>query len=143
MPMPSLSVGQPRRSNSCARLATASCMSYAAATAWAAWSGSASGAPQKAIIASPMYLSMVPWWRCTTSVSGVSRAFSSAVSSRGSMRSAWLVKSWTSQNSTLSSRASPSRSSACGSRPRRAARSGGTYCPNSEMTACFFCTSRK
>ncbi|PMQ14670.1 hypothetical protein JaAD80_19595 [Janthinobacterium sp. AD80] len=62
MPMPMRSAGQPRALNSSFRRAALRCISSALATARLAWSGKATGAPQKAITASPMYLSRVPPW---------------------------------------------------------------------------------
>ena len=77
-------------------------MASAASTAWRAWSGSSSGAPQKAISASPMYLSSVPRWARTTSVRCENSRFIIAPSSAGGMRWATAVKPDTSANSTVS-----------------------------------------
>ena len=63
-------------------------MPSAASTAWRAWSASSSGAFQKAMIASPIYLSMVPPADEHDADSGLSSRFISAVSRSGSSFSA-------------------------------------------------------
>jgi len=53
------------------RLRSSFCMAMAVSRACVAWSVSGTGAPQKAMIASPMYLSIVPRFSCTFSVIAV------------------------------------------------------------------------
>ncbi len=62
-PTPMRTGGQPRAANSSRIRAVHAIISSAASTAWRACSASCNGAPQNAMIASPMYLSMVPRWR--------------------------------------------------------------------------------
>ena len=75
-------------------------MPSAAATACRAWSASSSGAFQNAMIASPIYLSIVPPSASTTPDSGLSSRFISAVSRSGSSFSVseMVVKPRTSLN---------------------------------------------
>ena len=76
---------------------------------------SSSGAFQNAMMASPMYLSMVPRLRRMMSVSGVSSLLMKCVSSAAVRPSEIAVKSRTSQNISDSSRTSPPSSSRDGS----------------------------
>ncbi len=71
IPIPISSSGQPRSRNGAASERIVRCIASAAATASCACRGFASGAPQNAMIASPMYLSIVPWCSWMTSVIGV------------------------------------------------------------------------
>ena len=82
--------------------------------AFAAWFGSSSGAFQNAMMASPMYLSIVPRFSRMISDNGVSRLLMKLVSSCAFMRSEIEVKLRTSQNSSVSSRTSPPSSSLSG-----------------------------
>ena len=84
-------------------------MRKAAATARAGWSGQGSGAFQKAITQSPIYLSMVPASARMAPESGSSSRLTSAVSRSGQSfrRSDRLVKPRTSQNRTVRLRLSP------------------------------------
>ena len=59
-------------------------MSSAASQALSSWVGSSSGAFQNAMIASPMYLSIVPLRSMMALVSGVRKLFISAVRPCGS-----------------------------------------------------------
>ena len=62
-PMPMSMSGSPAWRQPAGRSrSSSSSMSSAARQARSAWSGWACGAPQKAMMASPMYLSSVPWW---------------------------------------------------------------------------------
>ena len=81
-------------------------MANAASSAWRGCSGSCSGAPQKAMMASPMYLSMVPRWVWMARVMLVRYSFISRLSSLGPSPSEMLMKSRTSANITVSSRLS-------------------------------------
>ena len=72
-------------------------------TARPAWSGVSTGAPQKAITQSPMYLSMVPRLLRIKSVSRLKILLSKACSCVGSMVSDIWVKPRMSQNITVSS----------------------------------------
>ena len=72
-----------------------------------AWSGWESGAFQNAMIASPMYLSIVAPLSIRTRVIGVRKSLSRAVRETGSSPSDSVVKPRMSQNRTVSSRSSP------------------------------------
>ena len=67
-PTPILTSGQPRAANSRFSCGSAACMSSAVCTARVAWSFKSTGAFQNAMMASPMYLSMVPRCCCTMRV---------------------------------------------------------------------------
>ena len=82
--------------------------------ACAAWSSSSSGAFQNAMMASPMYLSMVPRLVRMISDSGVSRLLMKVVSSCAVIVSEIEVKLRTSQKSSVSSRTAPPSSSFSG-----------------------------
>ena len=101
-------------------------MPSAAFTASVACADSDTGAPQKAITQSPMYLSMVPrCWRMTC-VSRVKISLSKACSCTGSMRSDMAVKPRMSQNMTVSSRLAACMLYRSGSRTISFTSSGGT-----------------
>ena len=129
-PMPIASCGQPRCAKATPSSRIAFCIPSAAATASCGWRGFGSGAPQNAMIASPMYLSIVPRLSWMTAVIGVRYAFISADSSRGGSRSDSVVKSRTSEKSTVSSRLSPSIEKRSPVSRICATRSRGTYSPN-------------
>ena len=77
------------------------------------------------MMASPMYLSMVPRFLWMTRVIGVSRAFINCVSCFGSMPSEIVVKPRTSENSTVISRFSPSSENSSGDSDISSTSSGG------------------
>ena len=104
-PMPTSTGGAPWAARSAFSSRMACSMASAASTARRAWSGMATGAPQKAMTQSPMYLSMVPWCARMTCVSRVSTSFSSACKASGSRVSDKVVKPRRSQNMTVSSSA--------------------------------------
>ncbi len=83
------------------------CMKSAASTPCMACSASESGAPQNDMIASPMYLSMVPRFSWMTSVIAVRYAFIMSLRPSGVSPSEIEVKSRTSEKSTVMSRLSP------------------------------------
>ena len=83
------------------------CIASAASVACTVWSGSESGAPQKDMIASPMYLSIVPRACWITSVIAVRYAFIMSLSPSGVRPSEIEVKSRTSEKSTVITRLSP------------------------------------
>ena len=83
---------------------SASCISTAAATARYVWSDSAMGAPQTAMISSPMNLSSVPSWRNTMSTMISKYSLSIETMVCGSSRSLIAVKPRMSENSTVASR---------------------------------------
>ena len=88
----------------------------AASQAFASCAGSSSGAFQNAMMASPMYLSIVPLRSMMTLVSGVSSRFISVVRPCGSRLycSEIVVKPRTSQNISVMSRSSPPSTSFSG-----------------------------
>jgi hypothetical protein len=102
-PMPTASAPCPAAARSALKAWIAARMSSAASTACRACRGLATGAPQNAITQSPMYLSMVPWWRAMTPLRRSSSSRSSACSSAGGRVSARLVKPFRSQNMIVSS----------------------------------------
>ncbi len=106
-PTPMFNTGQPRFTKSGSRLRMRFCIASAASTPWIACSGSFSGAPQKDMIASPMYLSIVPRFSWMTSVISVKYAFIMSFSPSGVRPSEIEVKSRTSEKSTVISRLSP------------------------------------
>ena len=81
-------------------------MASAARQAWSAWSGSGEGAPQKAMTASPMYLSTVPP-SASTACEASSRNWPTIGTTPSPRRSLRPVKPARSANSTVSSRRSP------------------------------------
>ncbi len=98
--------GMPRWRWSVLMRATAWRMAKAASTDRRAWSGSGTGAPQKAITQSPMYLSMVPRrWRISC-VRLLNTRLSKACRSAAVMVSDNWVKPRMSLNITVSSRSS-------------------------------------
>ena len=111
------------------------CIASAAATASRACAGLATGAPQNAMIASPMYLSTVPRSSWITSVSAVRYTFIISESARGDRCSEIAVKLRTSENSTVSSRSRLRARSAVRSSRICATRSRGTYSPNMSDSA--------
>ena len=130
-PTPILSGGQPRLTKDSFSTSMALGSSIAASSAWRACSGSSSGAPQNAMIASPMYLSMVPRCFWITLVSGVRKLFMSSDSSCGlSLNcSEMVVKPRTSENSTVISLDLPAMVNDSGLAAISATRSAGTYSP--------------
>jgi hypothetical protein len=106
--MPTASCASPGSVSRGTSTASARCMSSAAATAAAAWSGRGTGAPQKAITQSPMYLSIVP--RCSARItreSSVRSVFISSPRAWGCICSDRVVNPRTSANITLSSALRP------------------------------------
>ena len=94
-------------------------MESAVSHASAAWRSTSSGAFQNAMIASPMYLSIVPRWLRIRSVIGVRNRFMNRVRPCGSNCSDMRVKPRTSVNITVISRISPPSCSNSGWRAMR------------------------
>ena len=91
-------------------------MSWAAATAFLAWSGSSSGAFQNAMMQSPIYLSIVPLCSVMISVIGDRNSLMKCVSVWASMPSDEVVKPRMSQNMIVMTRISPPSASFSGLR---------------------------
>jgi hypothetical protein len=109
-------------------------MRKAASQAFASWAASSSGAFQNAMMASPMYLSIVPLRSTMALVSGVNSRFIRCVRPCGSSLycSAMVVKPRTSENSTVMTRSSPPSTSFSGDWASCSTSTGERYCPKAE-----------
>lgn len=101
--MPTLTSGKPAPRLDTLSSSMAWAISTAARTARVAWSGLSTGAPQKAMTLSPMYLSTVPPWRLMISDSRLKMRLRKACSSTGASVSDSRVKPRMSQKSAVSS----------------------------------------
>src|SRR6266545_4170695 len=108
MPTPMSISGSPRSRHFPRRTSSRAIIVSAALHARSAWSGCSCGAPQNAMIASPMYLSRVPWFSETMiSVIGVRYSFRSSRRTCGSSFSEMDVNPRMSLNRTVRTRFSP------------------------------------
>ena len=107
MPMPMFTAGSPRCRHRFLSSSSRWDMRIAVRQACSGWAVSSIGAPKKAMIASPMYLSTVPLFSKTTSVIAVRYSLRSVVSSSSGRRSAMVVNPRMSEKRIESSVAAP------------------------------------